>query len=188
MGRKSTAFTWCIYQKKPWIWTVQSDLLIPELIFLLDITLIELYNDNYITYWRSSLMGWKCMVSKFQVLSKTFILVLNISKDLLIWKIWLCYLPYVSPLLFKSDNLILKLHQKKVANLMKDGFLQTRFKIERVPGMWKSISPILEKCRNFCNNFVSLVLLLIVILLELSSTGAATYCPVPTGHNQLETH
>ena len=37
----------------------------------------------------------------------------------------------LSPLVCKSDNLILKSHQKKVATLIKDGF----FKVKSVPGM-----------------------------------------------------
>ena len=64
LGPKSTDFTWCIFQKNSWIWTVQSDLLIPEQI-LLDITLIKVDNVSYLTYWLSGLMGWKCVDSKF---------------------------------------------------------------------------------------------------------------------------
>ena len=65
MGRKFAVFTWFIYQKNPWIWTVQSGLLIPEYILLLDITLIKLDNVGYVTYWGFGLMVWKCVDKKF---------------------------------------------------------------------------------------------------------------------------
>ena len=57
LGREYAAFTWCIFQKNPWIWTVQSDLLIPEQILLLGIILIKLDNVSYITYWGFGLVG-----------------------------------------------------------------------------------------------------------------------------------
>ena len=59
-------------KKSPWIWTAQSDLLIPEQILLLDMFLIKLDYVRYIIYWGFGLMGWKCMDDKFQVLSNVY--------------------------------------------------------------------------------------------------------------------
>ena len=54
----------------------------------------------------------------------------------------------LSPLLCKSDDLILKLHQKK-KQLPYGGWLFIgRSKEESVPGMWNGISPILERFQN----------------------------------------
>ena len=39
------------------------------------------------------------------------------------------------PLLWNHNNLILQLHQKKTATLMKGGFLTDRIKVGSVPGM-----------------------------------------------------
>ena len=38
-------------------------------------------------------------------------------------------------LLCNHDNLVLKLHQRKIAPLMKDGFFIGSFKVGSVPGM-----------------------------------------------------
>ena len=59
-------------QKNPYIWTVQSNLLIPEQILLIYITLTKLDNVSYITYWISCLKGQKWMDSEFQVLSNIY--------------------------------------------------------------------------------------------------------------------
>ena len=72
MGQIFAAFTWCIYQKNPWIWTVQSSLLIPEQILLLDITLIKSDDVSYITYGGFDPIGWKCMANKLQILSNVY--------------------------------------------------------------------------------------------------------------------
>ena len=55
----------------------------------------------------------------------------------------------VSPLLGKSDNVILKLHQKKSGYLDEGWPFISIFKIESAPGMGNSIiSPVLKKFRN----------------------------------------
>ena len=49
-----------------WIVDSRADIL------LLDITLIKLDNVSYIICWLSIIVGWKCMDSKFQVLSNIY--------------------------------------------------------------------------------------------------------------------